>query len=501
MLGLTKILDRPIRSGFVLLALLQFFGVARNPAEAHTRADETSSIALALQNREFEKALELLRSALQSSPNNPQLWTMQGVAYSGEGHKQQALVSFNHALNISAEYLPALHGAIQIEFDDGSAAAIPLLRRVLRLVPSDQTSHGMLAVLEYQQGNCTAAITHFDKAGALFNSQSSALHAYATCLVKVKQFDQAANIFQHTLALDPDNQKERRLLASIQLMAHKPQEAVTTLAPLLESGNTDPQSLELVASAYEDAGETEKAVNSLRQAILLDPKNENLYLDFAYVCFSHQSFQVGINVVSDGISQQPDAAQLYFARGVLYVQVADYAKAEADLEKAYELDPGQSLTAAAQGLLAVQQNDFDRALADVQRKLKQKPNDALLLYLQADVLTQKGADPGTPAFHLALESAKRAVSLRPSLAAARAVLAKLYLQSGQNQQAADQCRRALEIDPKDQTSLYRLIQALRKTGKRAEVPELLKRLALLRQESAKEQKQRYRYKLVEGDPP
>ncbi len=475
MLGLTKILNRPIRSGFVLLALLQFFGVARNPAEAHTRADETSSIALALQNREFDKALELLRPALQSSPNNPQLWTMQGVAYSGEGHKQQALVSFNHALNISAEYLPALHGAIQIEFDDGSAAAIPLLRRVLRLLPSDQTSHGMLAVLEYQQGT--------------------------TCLLKVKQFDQAANIFQHTLALDPNNQKERRLLASIQLMAHKPQEAVTTLAPLMESGNTDPQSLELVASAYEDAGETEKAVNSLRQAILLDPKNENLYLDFAYVCSSHQSFQVGINVVSDGIGQQPNSAQLYFARGVLYVHVADYAKAQADLQRAYELDPNESLTAAAQGLLAVQQNDLDRALADVQQKLKQRPNDALLLYLQADVLTQKGAESGTADFQLAMQSAKRAVSLRPSLAAARAVLAKLYLQSGQNQQAADQCRKALEIDPKDQTSLYRLIQALRKTGKTAEVPELLKRLALLRQESAKEQKQRYRYKLVEGDTP
>ena len=217
--------------------------------------------------------------------------------------------------------------------------------------------------------------------------------------------------------------------------------------------------------------------------------------------FAHESAQVGINVVNDGIAQQPNAAQLYFARSVLYVQIADYAKAEADLEKSYQLDPSQSLTAAAQGLLAVQQNDLDRALLDVRQKLKLKPNDPLLLYLQADVLTQKGAEPGTADFELALQSAKKAVSLRPGLAAARTVLAKLYLQSGQNQQAADQCRKALEIDPKDQTSLYRLIQALRKTGKTADVPELLKQLAVLRQESAKEQKQRYRYKLVEGDTP
>jgi tetratricopeptide (TPR) repeat protein len=181
------------------------------------------------------------------------------------------------------------------------------------------------------------------------------------------------------------------------------------------------------------------------------------------------------------------------------VQLADYDKAQADLAKAYELEPNESLTAAAQGLLAVQQNDLDRAMSDVKERLKTKPNDPLLLYLQADVLTQKGAEPGTADFQLAMLSAKRAVALRPTLAAARAVLAKLYLQSGKNQEAAEQSRKALGIDPKDQTSLYRLIQALRKTGKTEQVPELLKRLALLRQQSAKEQKQHSRFTLVEGD--
>lgn len=468
-------------------------------ASAQATPNRMTLIASALRNKDFGKALDLLRPALQSSPNNPQLWTMQGAAYSGEGQKQQALASFEHALKVSPNYLPALEGAIQIDYDAGSARAIPLLRRVLRLRPNDQTSHAMLAVLEYQQGNCAGAVAHFPKAATLFDSQPGALHAYATCLVKVKQFDQAANIFQRTLALDPNNQKERCVLASIQLMAQKPQDAVATLEPLLESGNASSNSLELVANAYEDAGDTEKAVNSLRRAILLDPKNVNLYLDFAYICFSHQSFQVGVGVVSDGISQRPDAAQLYFARGVLYVQLADYDNAEADLAKAYELQPNESLTAAAQGLLAVQQNDLDRAMNDVKEKLKTKPNDPLLLYLQADVLSQKGAEPGTADFQLAMQSAQRAVALKPTLAAARAVLAKLYLQSGNNHGAVEQSRKALEIDPKDQTSLYRLIQALRKTGQTDQVPELLKRLSLLRQDSEKEQRQHSRYKLVEGD--
>jgi DNA-binding SARP family transcriptional activator len=82
------------------------------------------------------------------------------------------------------------------------------------------------------------------------------------------------------------------------------------------------------------------------------------------------------------------------------------------------------------------------------------------------------------------------------------VLAKLYLQAGQTHAAIDQCREALKADPKDQTALYRLIQALRKTGSTKEIPDLLKRLAELRAESTKEEREHNRYKLVEaGAPP
>jgi predicted Zn-dependent protease len=148
----------------------------------------------------------------------------------------------------------------------------------------------------------------------------------------------------------------------------------------------------------------------------------------------------------------------------------------------------------------VQEHDFDRALATVQSKLARKPNDPLLLYLEADILVEKGADPGTSEFDLAMRSAKKAVSLQPSLSDAHDVLAKLYLMSGQNQAAAEQCRQAIHINPKDQTAVYHLIQAMRKSGDKSQIPDLLKRLAELRAESTKEERERYRYKLVEETP-
>ena len=461
-------------------------------------SEKAAAIKSALRSQDFERAVALAREAVAQSPNRPQLWMLEGMAYAGEGDKAESLAAFHKALAVAPDYLPALHQEAQLEFESGNMAAIPVLHHILQLQPGDPTAHAMIAVLEYRNGNCAAAVSHFARTGELLDSQIDGLHAYATCLVRLKQFDAAARVFQRALTLQPENAQERRVLASIQLMAHDAQGALATLAPLLDS-KPDASTLELAASACEDQHDTDRAVSSLRQAILLAPKEVSLYLEFAQISLQHSSYQVGVDVLNDGIGEVPDSAQLYFARGVLYVNLAQYEKAQADFQRAYELDPNQSLTTAAQGLLAVQQNDLDRALTDVRQKLSKKPDDPVLLYLEADVLAQKGVEAGTPEFRTALHSAERAVALRPGLAPAREVLAKLYLDGGQNQQAAEQCRKALEIDPKNQTSVYRLIQALRKTGHTQEIPELLKTLAQLRQDATKEERQRNRYKLVERE--
>jgi tetratricopeptide (TPR) repeat protein len=465
---------------------------------AFAQTDQIAPIASALRNNQFHRAIELLRPALQASPANAQLWAMQGTAYAGEGNAKEALQAFHKALKISPNYAPALEGAIQIEFEGGDPSVIPLLQRILRLRPEDVTSHGMLAILEYQQNNCPAAIPHFEKARALFESKPPALHAYAVCLVKEKQYDRAIKIFQHSLALNPDDEKkERHLLASVQLMAHEPTDALTTLQPLLQKGNPDVGTLELASSAYEANKDTDRAVSTLRQAILLDPQNVNLYLDFANICYAHGSFKVGIDVINDGLALQPTAAPLYFARGVLYVQRSEYEKGEADFEKAYELDPTQSLSVAAQGLAAAQQHDINRALQTIKDSLAKKPNDPILLYMQADILATKNAGPETDEFKLALHSAEKAVKLQPSLGVAHAVLGKLYLQAERYKESVRECRKALESDPNDQQSVYHLIQALRKTGDTAEIPNLLKRFASLRQQEQEKNKERSKYKLVD----
>jgi tetratricopeptide (TPR) repeat protein len=481
-----------------LLAALMFFLAM---ALAQTTSDTIGPITSALRERKFDQALQLLQTALLKSPQSAQLWTLQGIAYSGAEREKEALASFRNALKFSPDYLPALEGAAQWEYKAGNVAAIPLLQHVLKLRPSDPTSHAMLAVVYGKRGDCASAVQHFELSGSLLESQPGALQQYGACLVRLKQSDKAISVFKRLLALDSANHDTREHLATVQLMAGRPKNALETLAPLLQENGPNSKTLQLAASAYEAGGDTPQAVALLRRAIVSDPRNVSLYLDFATISMDHQSFPAGIAMINSGLTLQPNAAELYLARGVLYVQMAQYDQAEADFDKADALDPRQAIGSAALGLEAVQKSSPDEALAAVRSKLAKKPNDAYLLFLQAEILNQKGADAGSEEFQTALGSAKKAVSLQPGLGAAHDLLAKLYLQAGQNPEAIEESRKALSIDPKDQTAVYHLIQALRKTGEKTDLPKLLQRLAELRRDATKQEEQRNRYKLIEGHTP
>jgi tetratricopeptide (TPR) repeat protein len=467
------------------------------------KTNPSTPIESALREHDYQHALQLAQSAAQQSPKNPKVWALQGIALSGLGRRQDALAAYDRALAISPDYLPALEGAAELEYQAESKRALPLLERVVKLRPDDPTANAMLGVLKYKQHDCTSAIEHFRASRQLISSQPAALAQYGTCLMNLDKAEDALPIFQRLLALQPDDSHFRYNLAMVQLAAHKPTEAVETLQPLLTATQVDPDVLDLASSAYEESGDTPKAVASLRQAIVLDPKKIKYYVDFAAISFTHQSFQVGVDMVDVGLKENPAAARLFVARGVLLIQLGQYEKAETDFEKANEVDPTQTSGAVAEGLAQMQQSNLDQALTTVGTHLRDHPQDAFLHYLQAEILFQQGTDVDTPQFKQALASASRAAELKPDLLLAHDLLGNLYLKSGDIDKSIVQSRRALAQSPSDQEALYHLIQALRQSGKdsKGELPTLVKRLAILRQQARQAEASGNRYRLYESFQP
>lgn len=460
-------------------------------------SNRVSQITSALRAGNPSQALQLADQGLAAAPNDPQLWTLKGIALSAQKNPQQALDAYHHALRSAPNYLPALEGAAQIQYEDGNKEAVVLLQRIAQLRPADQTSHAMLGALAYKQGNCTEAVSEFERSRQAISTQPGAMQEYGACLLRLKQADKAVSVFQEIVAAHPDDPRARSGLATVQVAADHPRDALATLKPLLDT-DPDAATLQLAASAHESLGETPEAVKLLHDAIVKDPRRTSLYVDFANLAFAHQSFQAGIEMMNSGLKLQPDAAPLYLARGVLYVQVGNFEKAQADFDKVEQLSPQHPAAAIAQGLVAEEQHqdDSDKALAVVRAKLAKAPKDAFLLYLESAIIQQKAPAANSAEFVHGMEAAKKAIELQPTLSYAHNVLANYYLQAGNTDAAIAECRAALKQDPKDQTALYRLIVALRKTDHKEEIPDLLKRLAEARHAATEQEAENNRYKLV-----
>jgi tetratricopeptide (TPR) repeat protein len=229
---------------FVTGLLLLSFGYSLS---AQSRSDQITAISSALRAKEFIRALQLLQSALQHSPSDPQLLTLQGLAYSGQGHNKDALACFRTALKTSPDYLPALEGAAQIEYNAGTKDAIPLLQHILTLRPRDATSHAMIGAVFYKENNCPAALEHFDASAGLADSQPEALRELGWCYVKLKQFDKDVAAFHKAVETDHGDSHYRYQMAAAQVMAERPKHAIETLKPLLQTPNPPAPALQLAA--------------------------------------------------------------------------------------------------------------------------------------------------------------------------------------------------------------------------------------------------------------
>jgi len=122
------------------------------------------------------------------------------IALINKGDKQRALgTSFQRALKIAPNNLAALAGAAQIEYQDGTPNAVPLLNRLLQLAPGgSHRAHAHAGGAGISKGKTAAAggSSFPEKAGELLDSQIDGfarLRPHAWC--DFKRLDAARDDF------------------------------------------------------------------------------------------------------------------------------------------------------------------------------------------------------------------------------------------------------------------------------------------------------------------
>ena len=148
--------------GMLLLVCLRM--VCLRAAVAQDQVTQTEAIASALRAGEFSRAVELTPRCVTKFSQQRRAVGDARRRLRG-GRKQGGSAEFVTASR--SRFLPTISRRCVGRRRSNTTPAVrrrfPFYGICLRLHPADQTSHGMLAVLEYQQGNCADAVIHFKR--------------------------------------------------------------------------------------------------------------------------------------------------------------------------------------------------------------------------------------------------------------------------------------------------------------------------------------------------
>ncbi len=373
------------------------------------------SLAVQLvQQQHWAEALDHIQNLRKQYPSNPKVGNLEGLALLGSGDSNRAAIAFQQVLATRPDFLPALKNLAVLEWQTKNPLAAQHTEQALKIEPRDPVLNSYAAIAALKGKNVAAASQHLDAAGDAISAMPPEIAMRLAYLLGTNGlYAQAARVYQDIAARGGRSATLTYNLALAQYLAGNHEDAIRTLEDAKSRGHSL-DDLNLLAQAYEKNHQTQQAIDSLRQAITLFPRDENSYLDLATICIDHNSYPLGIEIVQLGLKNKPESEKLLFQLGVLHALSGEFDLARDEFRRAGKLAPGKDLPLAALELADIQQNGHKATLQELRRNLKQKGDSAILCYLLGSSLIRNGAQPGTPEYAEARAVFQKAIGSIPS---------------------------------------------------------------------------------------
>jgi len=414
-----------------------------------------------VQAGQWSDALNSLRPLLQLYGDNPKVLNLQGLAFAGAGRTAEAREAFQKALHAHPDFWPALKNLAVVEWNSGSPDAPAHTEAALEFAPADPVlnAYGSLSSIERKDAKVT--LERLNKSGdSVRILPVELMYKLAVQLGENALYAQSISLFQQMLSSGFDSPGLRYNLALAQFREKQYRDAIDTLESLRgQSPASD--TLNLLALSYQEAGAKQRAADIFREAIALDPKDENNYLDLANLCVDAGLLNQALSVIDAGLRRIPSSARLNFEEGLLRVLSRDFSGAQIAFQRAESLQPQNDLPEAAMQLAKIQQSDLDEAIAGLRKELNAKPRSGMLWCLLETALTHTGTSRGSAQEQEAATAYTRAVEVDPKLPWPYVELAKIYLSQKRSSEAARLLETAIRLDPDSRPAYYQLALAYR----------------------------------------
>jgi tetratricopeptide (TPR) repeat protein len=237
----------------------------------------------------------------------------------------------------------------------------------------------------------------------------------------------------------------------------------------LTSSRPDANSLNLLADLARRSGDLNLAIQSLRQAALLEPEKEVNYLDFSTLCMDYENYPMALEGADIGLAHIPGSYRLQVQKGAILEKLGRLGEAKKMVQRAAGLQEDNSVALLSLAIIQTHAGELHDAIRTLSSAINKFPSNFQMYYYLGVALEQTLKHDAKAA-----EAFRKAIRLNPAFADSYYHLSKLYLQKDPKL-AEESLLACLRLDPHHLPAEYSLGRLYLKTGRRVEGRALIDR--------------------------
>jgi tetratricopeptide (TPR) repeat protein len=225
-------------------------------------------------------------------------------------------------------------------------------------------------VSAYNRGLYDEAVDKLGRCAAIALNSFRAYYYYGLALSASRRYDDAVEMLEVALDLEPEDLQALVALGNAQLKLGDIDEARAGYARALKLRPAYAPALDGTARTYEAQANDDKALDYYRQTILSDKGYAPAYTHLGDLYMRNGRVREAVRLLEEAVTIRPDFAEGYNRLAVAYGRLEMHNEAVATIRKAIELDPSdpyhlQTLgwLQLGQGLLSAAEGSFRQALA------------------------------------------------------------------------------------------------------------------------------------------